>query len=72
MGSGLLVDTSFDMRAEAGGRDPDRFSKTLRTYHQLLWSKPLPRGPVFDLDATLRHTSDVGTFRLSSDSIVPT
>jgi len=72
MGSRLLVDTRFDVRAEAGGRDPDRFSKTLRVYHQLLWSKPLPGGAVFDLDATLRHTNDVGNFRLSSDTIAAT
>jgi len=72
MGSRLLVDTRFDVRAEAGGRDPDRFSKMLRVYHQLLWSKPLPGGAVFDLDATLRHTNDVGNFRLSSDTIAAT
>lgn len=72
MTSRFPIDTRFDLRAEAGGRDPDKFSKTLRVYHQVLWSKPLPDGTVFALDDTLRHTSNAGTFRLSSDTIVPT
>lgn len=57
---------------DAGGRDPDRHSKTLRRYHQQLWSKPLPSGAAFDLDARLHHKSDLGEFWLSSDSIVHT
>ena len=46
-----MIDTRFDTRSDAGGRDPDSHSKTLRRYHQLLWSKPLPSGALFDLDA---------------------
>ena len=38
------IDANFDMRSDANGRDPDESSKTLRRYHQLLWSKPLPNG----------------------------
>lgn len=58
------------MRADAGGRDPDAYSATLRAYHQLLWSKPLPTGAMFTLDETLHHRSaELGEFRLSSDSI---
>ena len=72
MGSGILVDTAFDVRADADGRDPDRYSKTLRRYHQLLWGKPLPSGATFDLDAQLHHKSDVGDFWLSSDAIAAT
>lgn len=67
-----LVDTSFDMRTDAGGRDPDSHSKTLRGYHQLLWSKPLPSGDMFDLDAKLHHTSTLGQYWLASDNIVHT
>lgn len=33
------------------GRDPDSHSPTLRRYHQLLWSKPLPSGQPFELQA---------------------
>ncbi len=72
MGEGLVVDTTFDVRTDAAGMDPDRFSKTLRRYHQLLWSKPLPGGALFHLDAALQHTSVVGEFRLSSDTIAAT
>lgn len=67
-----LIDTAFDVRTDADGRDPDRYSTTLRRYHQQLWSKPLPSGAAFDLDAGLHHKSDLGEFWLSSDSIVHT
>jgi hypothetical protein len=69
------IDTSFDVRTDAGGKDPDQHSATLRGYHQLLWSKPLPNGTVFELDVAtpsvyLHHKSELGEFELSSDSIV--
>jgi hypothetical protein len=69
------IDTSFDVRTDAGGKDPDRYSPTLRRYHQALWSKPLPGGAEFTLDAAtpgayLHHSSPLGEFELSSDSIV--
>jgi hypothetical protein len=72
MGGHSLVDTRFDVRNDAGGKDPDSHSKTLRRYHQLLWSKPLPGGDVLDLDTKLHHKSELGDFWLSSDSITPT
>ena len=34
-----VIDTTFDVRSDAGGMDPDSHSKTLRRYHQLLWRK---------------------------------
>ena len=67
-----LIDEAFDVRMDAGGRDPDRYSTTLRRYHQQLWSKPLPSGAAFDLDVRLHHKSDLGEFWLSSDSILHT
>lgn len=72
-----MIDTTFDFRDDALGKDPDTFSPTLRTYHKLLWSKPLPNGREFDLDestrgAYLHHKSDVGEFFLASDSCIPT
>ncbi|MCE0488130.1 hypothetical protein LVO85_14945 [Ornithinimicrobium sp. EGI L100131] len=72
MAHGSLIDTTFDVRTEAGGRDPDSHSATLRRYHQLLWSKPLPNGAAFDLDARLHHKSELGEFWLSSDAITHT
>lgn len=56
--------------------DPDKDSPVLRRYHQALWSKALPNGVVFELDASgpksryLVHDSpQLGRFRLSSDAI---
>lgn len=71
------IDTSFDFRTDAGGKDPDSYSPTLRGHHKLLWSKPLPNGAMFDLDdATpgeyLHHESVLGEFWLASDSVIPT
>ena len=71
------IDTTFDFRSDTPpGKDPDAFSPTLRRYHKLLWSKPLPGGIVFELtDATpgayLHHQSGLGEFVLSSDTVVP-
>lgn len=72
----MLIDTSFDFRTDAGGKDPDSDSPTLRHYHQLLWSKPLPNGRPFHLADTvpgayLHHRSELGEFFLSSDSVIP-
>jgi len=72
----MLIDTSFDFRTDAFGKDPDVYSPTLRQYHKLLWSKVLPSGKLFDLDDTtygvyLHHNSELGEFFLSSDSVVP-
>lgn len=73
----MTIDTDFDVRRDARGKDPDSFSPTLRAYHQRLWSKPLPDGTVFDLHTDvpgtyIHHRSDLGEFWLSSDSIIPT
>ncbi|MFI5300218.1 MAG: DUF6994 family protein [Polyangiales bacterium] len=73
----MLIDTAFDFRDDSGGRDPDRYSPTLRRYHRHLWSKPLPDGRPFKLDdATaggfLHHRSEIGEFWLASDSVMQT
>lgn len=72
-----MIDVTFDFRADAGGKDPDISSPTLRRYHQLLWSKPLPGGQLFHLNANvpgvyLHHRSALGEFFLSSDSVIQT
>lgn len=73
------IDIDFDFRtATLDGKDPDRYSPTLRRYHRLLWSKPLPNGVPFMLDDTtpgvyLHHRSDeLGEFFLASDAVIPT
>jgi hypothetical protein len=72
------IDVTYDFRLDARGKDPDFYSPTLRRYHKLLWSKPLPGGTVFDLDDTkplhvayLYHESEIGKFFLSSDAVIP-
>jgi hypothetical protein len=70
-------DPTFDFRTDAGGGDPDSTSPTLRTYHKLLWSKPLPSGDPFELDDSiplphLLHLSSRGEFYLTSDSVMQT
>ncbi|MEL0627093.1 hypothetical protein V6245_09065 [Salinibacterium amurskyense] len=74
----LPIDTSFDFRAEPNcSVDPDRRSPTLQRYQKLLFSKALPSGVMFNLsektsgiDHVLVHESDLGTFELSSDTIL--
>jgi hypothetical protein len=69
------IDTTFDVRTDAGGKDPDTYSATLRRYHRLLWSKPLPNGAHFLLEEHgkyLRSTSPPGDLVLSSDSVMQT
>lgn len=44
------IDILFDAQYDSEGKDPDSASKTLRAYHQLLWSKPLPNGQIMQLD----------------------
>lgn len=67
------VDVEFDTRSDAPpGTDIDQTSQTLRRFHQLLWSKPLPSGHVFKLEqrgrsSYLIHESELGVFDLSSD-----
>lgn len=73
----MVIDTTFDFRTDARGGDPDSTSPTLRRYHRLLWSKPLPGGAMFDLDDTTRHSylhhkSEVGEFWLASDAVIAT
>jgi hypothetical protein len=69
-----MIDTSFNMYSDANGGDPDASSSTLKAYHRLLWSKPLPSGHLFDLfddkpGYYLYHNSALGHFSLGSDAI---
>lgn len=73
----MWIDTSYDFRTDASGKDPDTHSPTLRQYHKLLWSKPLPSGRPFYLSVAtprvyLHHHSELGEFFLSSDSVMAT
>jgi hypothetical protein len=70
-----LIDINFDVRSDSGGRDPDIYSQTLKKYHQLLWSKPLPNGNQFNLQdgvsgSYLVYESGGSRFLMASDSIL--
>lgn len=70
----MIVDTTFNVYSDAHGGDPDSTSPTLRLFHKLLWSKPLPNGRLFKLSdnhsgAYLYHNSEQGEFFLGSDAI---
>jgi hypothetical protein len=72
----MTIDTTFDFRSDTPeGKDPDSHSPTLRKYHQVLWSRPLPDGSPFELSVDrpgvyLHHESRHGEFFLGSDSII--
>ena len=68
----MLIDTTFDFRRDSNGRDPDSFSKTLKSYHQFLWSKPLPSGESLELEplgSYLAYKFNMQTIKFGSDSI---
>jgi hypothetical protein len=65
----MIIDVDYDFSTDAKGGDPDSISPTLRRYHKLLWSKPLPDGTMFglrdDMDGSyLYHASVLGEFFL--------
>lgn len=71
------IDITFDTRSDSGGKDPDKASKTLKRYHQILWEKELPNGNFLSLntkvkDCYLYHNSQLGEFNLTSDCIIHT
>jgi hypothetical protein len=70
----MIIDTFFNFYSDSNGRDPDIASLTLRKYHKLLWSKPLPNGKILELcddkkGVYLYHESELGKFFLGSDAI---
>ena len=70
----LSIDITFNVYSDSGGKDPDSHSPTLKNYHKLLWSKPLPNGKIFRLTDTesnsyLIYKSAEEEISLSSDSI---
>lgn len=66
----ISVDVKFDVRTDSNGKDPDFASATLKSYHQLLWSKPLPNGQLMDLTTGKGFYLKWNDFYLGSDSII--
>lgn len=71
----MSIDITFNFYSDSNGGDPDLKSPTLRKYHKILWSKPLPNGDILNLDTFpasqyLTFQSNNFTFSLGSDAIV--
>lgn len=64
------IDITYDVRIDSNGKDPDFASETLKSYHQLLWSKPLPNGQVMELVKGKGYYLKWKDFYLGSDSII--
>jgi hypothetical protein len=72
-----IIDITYDVRKDSNGKDPDSYSKILRNYHKLLWSKELPNGKAFllkdDVEGVyLYHNSALGEYFLTSDAFIHT
>lgn len=66
----MIIDTYFDVRTDSKGKDPDAVSETLRSYHQFLWSKPLPNGQVMELSKGKNFYLKWNDMFFGSDSII--
>ena len=64
------IDTSFDVRSDSHGKDPDIFSGTLKAYHQALWSKQLPNGETMELSSGKGYYLKWNDMYFGSDSII--
>ena len=70
-----MIDISYDFRTDTPkGKDPDKYSKTLKRYHQILWSKELPNGEVMQLEDShdLYYYLTWKDYDFGSDSIIVT
>lgn len=68
------IDVLRDLDMDAPpGTDADKTSPSLREYHRVLWSKPLPKGQPFTLTSVpggyLQYKSSANQLVLSSDTI---
>lgn len=64
------IDVKYDARTDSRGNDPDSASATLKTYHQLLWSKPLPNGQMMELTIGKGYYLKWNDMYFGSDSII--
>lgn len=65
-----FLNVNYDVRTDSGGRDPDYASATLKAYHQLLWSKPLPNGQFLNLETGKGYYLKWDDMYFGSDSII--
>lgn len=66
----MEMDIKYDVRTDSNGKDPDAASETLKFYHQLLWSKPLPNGQIMELETGKDFYLRWNDMYFGSDSII--
>ncbi len=73
----MNVDVNYKMYTDTiKNKDPDTYSRTLHSYHELLWAKELPNGVFFNLKKSetapyyFKTTILNSKFIFSSDSII--
>ena len=66
------IDVHFDVQTDSRGKDPDYASATMKSYHQLLWSKQLPNKEVMNLETGKDCYLKWNGIYLGSDSITAT
>jgi len=71
------VDITYDFSEDYyKGIDPDKYNKILRSWHKILWGKKLPEKDIIltlvEKKYGLIHSSSLGEYYLTSDSIIPT
>jgi hypothetical protein len=64
----MKIDITFNVYTDANGGDPDSTSPTLRSYHKLLWSKPLPNGQT--LNWTTKKAERIYITNLNLESLI--
>ena len=66
----LEFDIKYDVRNDSNGKDPDSASETLKAYHKMLWSKPLPNGQMMELSTGKGFYLKWNDLYFGSDSII--
>ena len=66
----MTIDIKYDVRIDSKGKDPDAASETLKSYHQFLWSKPLPNGQIMELETGKGFYLRWNDMYFGSDSII--
>lgn len=61
---------NYDVRKDSKGKDLDAASETLKSYHKLLWSKPLPNGQMMELEKGKGFYLRWNDMYFGSDSII--
>ena len=63
----FFIDVNFYFYSDnPSGKDLDSYSATLRNYHQIPWSKPIPNDAIFTLDDYIPRKSHALNYKAIS------